>query len=68
MNDLDAILIIKWEIPNCVVLHKHDHQIARNEFESKAEALEFCKQNGIKIQEIIGRGWNERINGTLPSL
>ena len=57
MNDLDAILIIKWEIPGCVVLHKYDNQIARNEFETKEKALEFCLHNGITIQEVIGKGW-----------
>ena len=68
MNDLDAILIIKWEIPGCVVLHKYDNQIARNEFETKEKALEFCLHNGITIQEIIGKGWKEIENGTLPNL
>jgi hypothetical protein len=65
MNNLDAILIIKWEIPGCVVLHKSDNQIARNEFETKEKALEFCLHNGITIQEIIGKGWKERVNGTM---
>ena len=68
MKDLDAILIIKWEVPGCVVVLKYDKQIARNEFETKQQALDFCLHNGITIQEIIGKGWKERVNGTMPNL
>ena len=68
MKDLDGILIIKWEVPGCVVVHKFDKQITRNKFDTKEKALEFCLHNGITIQEVIGKGWKERINGTMPSL
>ena len=67
-KDLDAMLIIQWEIPACVIVYKKDSKILKECFSSRESALEFCSKNEITIQELIGKGWNERINGTLSGV
>ena len=68
LTNLDGIFIIKWQFPACVILYRQDSKILRQEFQSEQEAHKFCSINGITIQERIGKGWNARINGTMPSV
>ena len=60
MQESEGILIVKWEIPQCVILSRTDGKIVKTEFATKDEATQWCKENKVTIVELIGKGWNER--------
>ena len=65
MQESEAILIVKWEIPTCTILSRTNGKILKTEFATKEEAAQWCRENHISIVELIGKGWDER---EMPSL
>lgn len=59
-NDLDGIMIVKWQFPECCIVFKKNSKISKEEFKTKLEAVEFIRKNKLKITGWIGKGWIDR--------